>query len=58
MRAIITTGLALKGGSQLVREMMQPLPASPNAAELDTNWDSMPNSDEAAHGRTGHVGVK
>ncbi len=34
MRALLTSGLALKGGMKLVREMMQPLPASPNAAEI------------------------
>gem|GEM_PF-68454 len=34
MRALIVLGLAIKGGLQLVREMMQPLPTSPNGAEL------------------------
>lgn len=34
MRAIIAFGLAVKGGLQLVREMLKPLPPSPNASEI------------------------
>jgi N-acetylglucosaminyl-diphospho-decaprenol L-rhamnosyltransferase len=35
VRALLAGGLALKGGMKLVREMRQPLPRSPNAAELN-----------------------
>ncbi len=34
MRALLIAGLAFKGGRQLVREMRQPLPPSPNRAEI------------------------
>ncbi|MBM3127442.1 MAG: glycosyltransferase family 2 protein [Chloroflexi bacterium] len=34
LRVLITLGLAWKGGMKLAREMMRPLPPSPNAAEL------------------------
>lgn len=34
LRALIMLGLALKGGTQLVREMMRPLPPCPNASEI------------------------
>ncbi len=34
MHAIIMFGLAVKGGRALVREMRQPLPSSPNRAEI------------------------
>ncbi len=34
LRVLVTLGLAVKGGMQLVREMMRPLPPAPNAAEI------------------------
>ena len=34
LRAFIALGLGIKGGLPLVREMRQPLPASPNAGEI------------------------
>jgi N-acetylglucosaminyl-diphospho-decaprenol L-rhamnosyltransferase len=34
MHLLITFGLAIKGGMKLVREMLQPMPLSPNAAEI------------------------
>jgi hypothetical protein len=34
VRVLITLGLAWKGGMKLAREMLRPLPLSPNAAEL------------------------
>lgn len=34
LHLLITMGLAWKGGWKLIREMMQPLPPSPNAAEI------------------------
>jgi hypothetical protein len=34
LRVLITLGLAWKGGTKLAREMLRPLPPSPNAAEL------------------------
>jgi hypothetical protein len=34
VRVLITLGLAWKGGLKLAREMLRPLPPSPNAAEL------------------------
>lgn len=34
VRALVMLGLAIKGGMKLVREMMRPLPPSPNAAEI------------------------
>ncbi len=34
LRALVTFGLALKGGPRLIREMRQPLAPAPNAAEI------------------------
>ncbi len=34
LRALVTLGLALKGGRKLVREMMRPLPPAPNWSEI------------------------
>jgi GT2 family glycosyltransferase len=34
LRVLIVCGLAVKGGMKLVREMMRPLPPSPNASEI------------------------
>ncbi|MEW5720395.1 MAG: glycosyltransferase family 2 protein [Chloroflexota bacterium] len=34
LRALIVCGLAMKGGMKLVREMLRPLPPSPNASEI------------------------
>jgi N-acetylglucosaminyl-diphospho-decaprenol L-rhamnosyltransferase len=34
LRLVLTAGMAFKGGSRLVREMLRPLPPAPNAAEI------------------------
>lgn len=34
VRALLALGLALKGGAKLAREMIQPLPPSPNGSEI------------------------